>query len=152
MPAGASSKLVRLVTLCDPSSPGITNGNDCETQTDELESSTKKAKAERSVKTELKIIKIEDKAIDGFDLERLRLPTGQIGEIIVAGDHVLRDYFRNEEAVRLNKIKKGNEELKKVDNEAAKEKMAKKLEKTKELKEKIVDRIDKKMDDLDKTK
>ena len=60
-------------------------------------------------KTELKIIKIEDRAIDGFDLERLRLLTGQIGEIVVAGDHVLSDYFRNEEAVCLNKIKKGNE-------------------------------------------
>jgi len=60
-------------------------------------------------KTDFKIIKIEDRAIDGFELERLRLPTGQIGEIVVAGDHVLSDYFRNEEAVSLNKIKKGNE-------------------------------------------
>ncbi len=49
------------------------------------------------------------------------------------------------------KIKKGNEELKNVENQAVKDKIAQQLEKTKELKEKLAERIDKKMDDLDKT-
>lgn len=49
------------------------------------------------------------------------------------------------------KIKKGNEELKEVDSIEQKEKIAKKLEKTKELKERIVDNIDAQLGDLDKT-
>jgi acyl-CoA synthetase (AMP-forming)/AMP-acid ligase II len=32
------------------------------------------------------------------------LPAGEIGELIVSGDHVCRDYYRNPQAVRENKI------------------------------------------------
>ena len=32
------------------------------------------------------------------------LPAGEIGELVVSGDHVCRDYYRNPEAVRENKI------------------------------------------------
>jgi len=39
------------------------------------------------------------------ELEVLQLRTGEIGEICVAGTHVLSDYLDNEEAVRRNKIK-----------------------------------------------
>ncbi len=38
------------------------------------------------------------------ELDRIRLAPGQIGEIIVSGPHVLRDYIDNPEAVKLNKI------------------------------------------------
>ncbi|MEW6468326.1 MAG: AMP-binding protein [Bacteroidota bacterium] len=38
------------------------------------------------------------------ELERLSLAPGHIGEIIVSGDHVLREYFNNEEALKRNKI------------------------------------------------
>jgi acyl-CoA synthetase (AMP-forming)/AMP-acid ligase II len=36
------------------------------------------------------------------------LPAGEIGELIVAGDHVCRDYYRNPGAVRENKIADGD--------------------------------------------
>ena len=36
------------------------------------------------------------------------LPQGEIGELIVSGDHVCRDYHRNPEAVRENKIVDGD--------------------------------------------
>lgn len=49
------------------------------------------------------------------------------------------------------KIKKGNEELKTVDNQEQKQKLEKKLEQTIELKEKIADKIDAKIDELDNT-
>ena len=39
------------------------------------------------------------------ELEALQLRTGEIGEICVAGNHVLSDYLDNEEAVLQNKIK-----------------------------------------------
>lgn len=35
---------------------------------------------------------------------RLALPTAQVGEIVVAGAHVLTEYFNNDEALRRNKI------------------------------------------------
>lgn len=38
------------------------------------------------------------------ELEKLEKPPRTIGEIIVSGKHVLRDYWRNEEAMRRNKI------------------------------------------------
>ena len=47
------------------------------------------------------------------------------------------------------KIAKGNEELKTIDNHEQKQKLEKKLEQTKVLKEKIADKIDKKVDELD---
>jgi acyl-CoA synthetase (AMP-forming)/AMP-acid ligase II len=36
------------------------------------------------------------------------LPAGDIGELVVSGDHVCRDYYRNPEAVRENKIVDGD--------------------------------------------
>lgn len=56
---------------------------------------------------EVRIITISDEAIvcrDDASLRRIILPDGQIGEIIVAGPHVLTAYFNNEEALRRNKI------------------------------------------------
>jgi acyl-CoA synthetase (AMP-forming)/AMP-acid ligase II len=35
------------------------------------------------------------------------VPAGEIGELVVSGDHVCRDYYRNPEAVRENKIADG---------------------------------------------
>lgn len=35
------------------------------------------------------------------------LPAGEIGELVVSGDHVCRDYYRNPQAVRENKIADG---------------------------------------------
>ncbi len=36
------------------------------------------------------------------------LPAGDIGELLVSGDHVCRDYYRNPEAVRENKVVAGD--------------------------------------------
>ncbi len=52
----------------------------------------------------LEIIEIKEAIITGNELEVLRLPQGSIGEIIVAGDHVLKSYFNNEAAFQRNKI------------------------------------------------
>lgn len=38
------------------------------------------------------------------ELEEITLPEGEIGEIIVSGHHVLREYFNNNEAIKQNKI------------------------------------------------
>lgn len=50
-----------------------------------------------------KVIRIHDGPValgeDGWEL-----PRGEIGELIVTGDHVCKDYYRNERAVRENKI------------------------------------------------
>lgn len=54
---------------------------------------------------EVKIIEIEDKPIVIRPEEELKiLPTNGIGEIIVAGNHVLKEYLNNEEALLRNKI------------------------------------------------
>ncbi len=56
---------------------------------------------------DVRIIAIRDGAIacqDDAALHRLVLPDGQIGEIIVAGAHVLTAYVNNDEALRRNKI------------------------------------------------
>ncbi len=56
---------------------------------------------------EVMIIKIIDDNINisaNEDLIRLQQPAGTIGEIIVAGKHVLREYFNNVEALKRNKI------------------------------------------------
>lgn len=42
------------------------------------------------------------------ELEALEKPAGEIGEIIVSGKHVLREYINNEAAVRRNKIHIGD--------------------------------------------
>lgn len=56
---------------------------------------------------EVRIIDIHDGEIHGQDIaafEQLRMADGEIGEIAVAGAHVLTAYFNNEEALRRNKI------------------------------------------------
>lgn len=61
-------------------------------------------------KTQLKIIPISEKAIPELsdkEFKNLELKTGKMGEIIVAGNHVLKSYFRNEKAFEENKIKVG---------------------------------------------
>ncbi|MDH5380266.1 MAG: AMP-binding protein, partial [Cyclobacteriaceae bacterium] len=58
-------------------------------------------------KTEVKIILITEEDIsvhDERELEEWVLPSGRIGEIIVSGAHVLREYFNNEKALKRNKI------------------------------------------------
>lgn len=56
---------------------------------------------------EVKIIKItnEDICISSEkELEAMTMPPKNIGEIIVKGNHVLQEYFNNEEALKRNKI------------------------------------------------
>lgn len=58
-------------------------------------------------KIELRIIEIREETIGhcvkaGF--EKLKLEQGKVGEIVVAGSHVLKQYFKNEDAFRENKI------------------------------------------------
>jgi olefin beta-lactone synthetase len=50
------------------------------------------------------ILRILDEPIPGDDMPDKILPTGEIGEICVAGDHVLKAYYNNEEAFLRNKI------------------------------------------------
>lgn len=57
--------------------------------------------------TKLKIIGLTEEDIlceTDNDLNNIELPSGRIGEIIVSGKHVLREYINNEEALRRNKI------------------------------------------------
>lgn len=56
---------------------------------------------------QVKIIGITDADISVSTdeaLDNMRLPPGEIGEIIVSGRHVLRDYLHNAEALKRNKI------------------------------------------------
>lgn len=58
-------------------------------------------------KAEVRIIEIEDKALFVNKIQELNditLSEKTIGEIIVKGNHVLREYFNNEEALKRNKI------------------------------------------------
>lgn len=58
-------------------------------------------------KASVKIIEIKKEAIqcaNQEELDKLTLPVGSLGEIIVSGPHVLREYFNNQEALKLNKI------------------------------------------------
>jgi len=60
---------------------------------------------------EIRLIDIVDAPLanlEQHELDKLQKLSGEIGEIIVAGDHVLKRYFRNEEAFRTNKIKVGD--------------------------------------------
>jgi long-subunit acyl-CoA synthetase (AMP-forming) len=62
-------------------------------------------------KTEVRIIRISSDPIpacSALALDEMTLPDGSIGEIIVAGDHVLKKYYKNEEAFRQNKIVVGD--------------------------------------------
>jgi len=50
------------------------------------------------------IIKISKDRIDPENLAQIRLPAGEVGELLVAGNHVCRSYFNNSEAVLDNKV------------------------------------------------
>ena len=61
-------------------------------------------------KTALKIIPVSGEAMTHTTkliLDKISLPAGSIGEIIVAGDHVLKEYLHAPEAWRRNKIVAG---------------------------------------------
>ena len=63
-------------------------------------------------KTAVKVIKITDEIIkcdNEAALKKLEIQSGEIGEIIVSGSHVLREYFNNEAALKRNKIFFGND-------------------------------------------
>ncbi|MEO7176430.1 MAG: AMP-binding protein [Saprospiraceae bacterium] len=60
----------------------------------------------------VKIIRIVDAPLDFGSMDELRqfeVPLGEIGEIIVSGYHVLREYLHNPEAIKRNKIFIGND-------------------------------------------
>lgn len=60
---------------------------------------------------QVRIIPIAERNITASsekELRQLALEPGEIGEIIVSGKHVLKDYFRNPEARRRNKIMAGD--------------------------------------------
>jgi acyl-CoA synthetase (AMP-forming)/AMP-acid ligase II len=57
--------------------------------------------------TTVKIIQIIDDDIrvkSENELAAIELPIKEVGEIIVSGDHILREYYNNEEALNRNKI------------------------------------------------
>ncbi len=57
--------------------------------------------------TQLLILPINENAIEinsESELKSLQLAKGRIGEICVTGNHVLRSYIKNPEAIRMNKI------------------------------------------------
>lgn len=54
---------------------------------------------------EVKIIPIQEGEILVKDISELKvMPSGSVGEIIVAGEHVLKEYFNNETALKKTKI------------------------------------------------
>lgn len=59
-----------------------------------------------SERVQAKVVRIHDDPIDlGPDgWAGWELPAGEIGELVVSGDHVCRDYYQNPGAVRENKI------------------------------------------------
>ncbi|EAY29258.1 AMP-binding protein [Microscilla marina] len=62
-------------------------------------------------KTEVRIIRVSDgniPACSALALDEMTLEDDVIGEIIVAGAHVLKQYFKNDAAFRQNKIIVGN--------------------------------------------
>jgi acyl-CoA synthetase (AMP-forming)/AMP-acid ligase II len=63
-------------------------------------------------KISIKIIGITDEIItcsDLNELQKLEVEQGQPGEIIVAGNHVLKEYYNNQEAWKRNKIVVGDQ-------------------------------------------
>lgn len=52
-----------------------------------------------------KVIRIHPGPIEVEDWKDWELPPGEIGELVVTGEHVCRDYYRNPKAVQENKIK-----------------------------------------------
>jgi len=58
-----------------------------------------------------KVIRIEQGAVDVSPVgwEGCEVASGEIGELVVTGDHVCKDYYNNPEAVRQNKIVDGDE-------------------------------------------
>ncbi len=57
--------------------------------------------------TQAKIIKITNDSIEvtnETELNALELKSGEVGEIIVSGPHVLKEYFNNDAALKRNKI------------------------------------------------
>jgi acyl-CoA synthetase (AMP-forming)/AMP-acid ligase II len=56
-------------------------------------------------KTGVRIIPVTENSITADTEDELQVcPAGTIGEIVVSGPHVLREYFNNEEALKRNKI------------------------------------------------
>lgn len=51
-----------------------------------------------------RVIRIDPGPVELGDWEDWELPPGEIGELVVSGEHVCRDYYRNPKAVRENKI------------------------------------------------
>ena len=51
-----------------------------------------------------KVIKITHAPVSAEELDDFTLPQGKIGELVVAADHICRDYYRNPEAVKQNKV------------------------------------------------
>jgi acyl-CoA synthetase (AMP-forming)/AMP-acid ligase II len=51
-----------------------------------------------------KVIRIHPGPIEVGDWKDWELPLGEIGELVVTGEHVCRDYYRNPKAVKENKI------------------------------------------------
>jgi acyl-CoA synthetase (AMP-forming)/AMP-acid ligase II len=59
------------------------------------------------------VVPVEKGTLDLNDrtLEEIALPVGEIGELVVAGDHVCRDYYKNETATDENKLKDEHENI-----------------------------------------
>jgi acyl-CoA synthetase (AMP-forming)/AMP-acid ligase II len=51
-----------------------------------------------------KVIRIHPGPVEVKDWQDWELPPGEIGELVVTGEHVCRDYYRNPTAVKENKI------------------------------------------------
>jgi acyl-CoA synthetase (AMP-forming)/AMP-acid ligase II len=100
----AKATIVYGSTECEPIS-SITANELAEQENELLESGLKVGAIFH--KTTLKVIEMRDDAIScasGQELDEIEMPKGEIGEIIVSGNHVLKSYFNNEEAFRQNKI------------------------------------------------
>lgn len=63
-----------------------------------------------SERVRTRVIRIQEGPVELGETgwEEWELPPGEIGELVVAGEHVCRDYYRNPGAVRENKIAEGS--------------------------------------------